>query len=121
MHVSLEGGSILVVDADRVFRERLVRALRERGYDAKGAATFEEAVRSSESGTPEFVVLDVAMGGSSELDAAQALRARFPTIARIVVTTLRPYPHSTDQSITHLPKPIDVDDILAALGRQGRS
>ena len=48
VRVDNEGRTVLVVDDEEAFRDRLVRALRQRGFDASGVASAEEAARASE-------------------------------------------------------------------------
>src|SRR5207244_3002451 len=50
------GLSILVVDDDDVFRRRLARAFRDRGYDAREASGYDEAIASARSDSPELAV-----------------------------------------------------------------
>ena len=51
--------SILIVDDDEIFRSRLVRAFTERGYETRGAANYDEAIRQAEADSPEMAVLDL--------------------------------------------------------------
>ncbi len=113
-----QGSSILVVDDDDAFRNRLVRALCDRGHFARGAATYEEAIASAKNEPPEFGVIDIRVSERSGLDLAQDLRRFFPTIHIVLLTG----PRSTglaavDLRMANVSKPADADDILAALDR----
>ena len=46
------GGAILLVDDDEVFRERLARALRGRGYDVATAADHDGALAAAARASP---------------------------------------------------------------------
>ena len=39
-----DGRTLLIVDDDERFRERLMQAFRERGFDARGTADCDEAI-----------------------------------------------------------------------------
>ncbi len=45
--------SILLVDDDEVFRNRLARAFRERGFDVRVAANYDEGRTSALEDSPE--------------------------------------------------------------------
>ena len=66
--------SILIVDDDEVFRNRLARAFVERGYDVRTAGDHDSAVAQATSDSPELAVLDLKMPGRSGLELVKALR-----------------------------------------------
>ena len=69
--------SMLLVDDDETFRERLARALRGRGFDVRTASSVDEGVRLAEVDSPEYAVIDLRMPGTDTAglrDAALALR-----------------------------------------------
>jgi hypothetical protein len=67
--------SILLVDDDAVFRDRLARALRAAGHAVRTAANYDDALRCAGTQARDCAVLDVRMPGRSGLDLAHALRA----------------------------------------------
>jgi two-component system response regulator RegA len=112
-------GAILLVDDDEVFRERLARALRARGYEVATAAGHDEALSAAEARPPEFAVVDLRMPGLSGLSLIGPLHARAPA-ARIVVLTGYGSITSAVEALRagahdYLSKPVDADQILAAL------
>ena len=66
------GGIILLVDDDEVFRERLARALRERGYDVATAGDYDSALAPARGDSPEFAVVDLRMPGALRPRAGRA-------------------------------------------------
>ncbi len=60
-----EGASILIVDDDSTFRERLAQALRRRGFEARTAADYDDAIRVAHADPPEPAVIDLRMPGRS--------------------------------------------------------
>ncbi|MFP6778072.1 MAG: response regulator, partial [Alphaproteobacteria bacterium] len=71
---ALQARTLLVVDDDDAFRNRLARAMQKRGYDVSAAATVKEAQQLAQDLKPEFAVVDLRMPGGSGLDVVQTLR-----------------------------------------------
>ena len=113
--------SILLVDDDRVLRERLARALRDRGFDALVADGFDEAVVAAREHAPALAVIDLRMPGRSGLELLVALRRIDPAIKVVVLTgygSIATAIEATRLGATYyLPKPADASDILAAFAR----
>jgi two-component system response regulator RegA len=58
-----EQPSILLVDDDEVFRERLARALRERGWEVRTAADYTSAMEAARAESPQHALVDLRMQG----------------------------------------------------------
>jgi len=113
--------SLLLVDDDEVLRERLARALRERGYDVTTAADYDGAMRAASQDSPELAVVDLRMPGRSGLELVRDLRTLDPA-TRIVVLTGYGSIATAVEAIRlgashYLAKPADADDVLAAFAR----
>ena len=113
--------SILLLDDDEVFRERLARAFRRRGYEAFPVATLAEAVATARAESPELAVVDLRMPDASGLDALKELKHIDPATRVVMLTGYGSIATAVDavrMGATHyLPKPADVDDIIAAFAR----
>lgn len=114
-----ESPSLLIVEDDDAFRERLVRAFRDRGFDARGAASAERAYELATEDSPEYAVVDLRIGEDSGLDVVRALLA-IDAGTRIVVLTGYGSIATAIEAIRlgavhYLTKPSDVDSIRAAL------
>ena len=113
--------SILVVDDDEVFRERLVRALERRGYDVRAADGPEPARALAEDESPELALVDLRMPGGSGLELVRDLKRVDPATKIVVLTGYGSIATATEAmrlGATHyLPKPATVDEILAAFTR----
>lgn len=113
--------SVLVVDDDEVFRNRLVRAFGERGFDARGAENYQSAVDAAQVESPELAVVDLRMPDKSGLEVVRALKALDPTTNIVVLTgygSIATAIEAVKLGATHyLTKPADVDDILAGFAR----
>jgi two-component system, response regulator RegA len=117
-----EDHSILVVDDDLAFRERLVRAFRSRGLVARGAADVEAALALAREESPELAVVDLRMPGRSGLELVRELKAIDPATQVLVLTGYGSIATAVEAmrlgATGYLPKPADADEILAAFSRE---
>ena len=123
MALSAEGlpdKSLLIVDDDAPFRQRLARALESRGFVVTAAETVEEAVAASRRAPPAFAVVDLRLGQSGNgLEVVDVLHQTRPD-ARVVIltgygniaTAVTAVKHG---AVDYLSKPADADDVVAAL------
>ena len=115
--------SILLVDDDENFRERLARALRDRGHEVRTAPGPDEALRLATEDSPEAAVVDLRMPGGSGLELVSALKALDPATAVLVLTGYGSIATALDAvrrgALHYLQKPVDADELLVALGRGG--
>jgi two-component system response regulator RegA len=114
-----EPGTILLVDDDQVFRERMARALRDRGHPVVTAGDHATALAAAAADRPAFAVLDLRMPGPSGLALIGPLLQIAPG-ARIVVLTGYGSITSAVEALRagahdYLSKPVDADQVLAAL------
>jgi two-component system response regulator RegA len=118
---SAERRTVLVVDDDEVFRERLLRAFSERGLDARGAGSVEAAVQAATEDSPELAVVDLRMPDAPGLEAVRQLREIDPSTSIVVLTgygSIATALEAVRLGATHyLTKPADADEILAAFDR----
>jgi two-component system response regulator RegA len=113
------GESILVVDDDAVFRERLARALAARGYAVAAAPDGRRALEIARERAIDRAVIDLRMPGASGLELLVELLKLDPAI-RIVVLTGYGSIHSAVEAMRlgargYLAKPADADDVLRAM------
>lgn len=118
-----DSASILVVDDDRVLRERLAKALRERGYDVRAAGDYDSAVAAARDEPPELAVVDLRIPGGTGIDLVRTLK-QLDAATRVVVLTgygsIATALEAVRLGATHyLQKPADADEIIAAFGREG--
>lgn len=110
--------SILIVDDETLFRERLGRAFEKREYVVFLAANYEEAMQIIRREKPEMAVVDMRMPGKSGLELIKNGLAEHPALQVVVLTGYGSIATATEAvrlgAISYLPKPADVDDILSA-------
>lgn len=114
-------GLVLVVDDDRDICETLQMILEVHGYPVVAAANGKEALALLRSGTrPCLVLLDMMMPVMNG-PAFCAEQAGDPTIAAIPVVILSGDGRAEEKAralgLTGLRKPVDIDDLLAVVGR----
>lgn len=113
--------SLLIADDDDVFRARLARAFRDRGWEVAEAADGAGAIAVAERDPPEYVVVDLRLPDGSGLDVVRRLKELDPATSIVVLTGYGSIATALDAlrlGATHyLTKPADVDDILAGFAR----
>ena len=109
---------ILVIDDDPAFNRVLTRALGQRGFAVVGAADPEHALELARQHEPEYVVLDLNIGGSSGLRLITPLLAANPDCRILVLTGYASIATTVDAiklgATQYLAKPVEVDAILSA-------
>ncbi len=114
---------ILVVEDDAAFASALVAALRRRGHDALAAVTGAAALDSAHRTAPDAAIVDLKLGDESGLALIAPFKALNPAMSILLLTgyaSIATAVEAIKLGATHyLPKPADVDEILAALGRTG--
>lgn len=113
------GRSVLLVDDDDAFRERLARALRLRGFTVVTAANLPAAVAATTQQHPNFAVVDMRMPDASGHDAIEAIVETSPETKIVVLTgygSIASAVEALHRGAHHyLSKPIDADQLTAAL------
>ena len=112
--------SLLIVEDDERLRERLARALSERGYETRVAHDYESAVRAAVDETPEYLLVDLRMpGGHGGLEVIREIKGLDPSTVVVVLTGYGSIATAIDAvrlgAAQYLTKPADVDEIVAAL------
>jgi two-component system, response regulator RegA len=110
--------TVLVVEDDDFLRQRLVRALCDRGFAAQGAANVAEALLKAED-APELAIVDLRLGEASGLDVLRALLAKDPATRVVMLTGYGSIATAVEAmrlgAVHYLTKPADADQILASL------
>jgi two-component system response regulator RegA len=111
----------VIVDDDDVFRNRLCRALKERGWSAFGAADGPSALDITAREGPELAIVDLRLPDMGGLDIVKALRDLDETICIIMLTgygSIATALTATRLGANHfLTKPADADQVLDAYRR----
>ncbi len=113
--------SIILVDDEEHFRERLARAFINRGYTVFQAADVYEALNTIKEHSPDWALVDLKMPGKSGLDLIRKAKSMQPLLKIVVLTGYGSIATATEAvklgAHYYLPKPADVDEILNAFGK----
>jgi len=115
--------TLLIVDDDAPFRERLAQAMERRGYQVTTAESVAGGIEAAGTVRPAFAVVDLRLGDGNGLEVVPVLRAARPE-ARIIVLTgygnIASAVAAVKQgAVDYLSKPADADAIEAALLQLG--
>lgn len=127
---------ILIVDDDRDLVAGLAQVLRGNGYDVAVAHSGADGLKALLAERPDLVILDVMMEtDTAGFEAADVIRSRretskyraFRDVPIIILTAIDQVTNSRfslDPSDSFLPgmnefltKPVDLDELLAKIGR----
>ncbi|MCK6452943.1 MAG: ActR/PrrA/RegA family redox response regulator transcription factor [Alphaproteobacteria bacterium] len=115
--------SLLIVDDDTPLRERLARALAQRGFTVTSAESVKSGIAAAEASAPAYAVVDLRLGDGSGLDVVAALRRVRPDVRVVMLTGYGNIATAVAAvkagAVDYLPKPADADVIVAALLSKG--
>jgi two-component system response regulator RegA len=116
--------TLLIVEDDKSFLQRLARAMEGRGFTVTTAESIAEGLASLESTTPAFAVVDMRLGDGNGLDVISALKQRRPDARAIILTGYGNIATAVNAvklgAVDYMAKPVDADDVVAALlAREG--
>ena len=114
-----EDKSLLIVDDDDPLRNRLSRAMEKKGFKIMEAKTVENALNIVKKTPPGFAVIDLRLEDGSGLDVVKEL-SKIKKESRIVMLTgYGNLPTAVAAvkagAIDYMAKPVDADDVEAAL------
>jgi two-component system, response regulator RegA len=111
--------TLLIVEDDKAFLQRLARAMEARGFAVTTAETVGEGLQHVESAPPAFAVVDMRLGSGNGLDVVIALKQRRPDARAIILTGYGNIATAVNAvkigAVDYLSKPADADDVVAAL------
>ncbi|EFO32239.1 photosynthetic apparatus regulatory protein RegA [Roseibium sp. TrichSKD4] len=114
--------SLLIVDDDKPFQQRLARAMEKRGFEVSTADGVREAVSVVNAASPAFAVVDMRLEDGNGLDVIEAIRQRRPECRAVILTGYGNIATAVTAvklgAVDYLAKPADPDDIIAALARK---
>ncbi|MEM9630523.1 MAG: ActR/PrrA/RegA family redox response regulator transcription factor [Pseudomonadota bacterium] len=117
-----EDMSLLIVDDDKPFQQRLARAMEKRGFDTETADGVLDAAAKIALKAPAFAIVDMRLEDGNGLDVIQQIREKRPDCRAIVLTGYGNIATAVTAvklgAIDYLAKPADPDDIMAALARK---
>jgi len=111
--------SLLIVEDDFSFLQRLAKALERRGFSVTTAESVSEGLLQVEKAAPAYAVVDMRLGDGNGLDVISALKCRRPDARGIILTGYGNIATAVNAvklgAVDYLAKPVDADDVVAAL------
>ena len=115
--------SLLIVDDDRPFRDRLSKAMERRGFAVRAVESIADGISAIEADAPAYAVLDLRLLDGSGLDIVPVLRDARPDSRVVILTGYGNIASAVAAvkagAVDYLAKPADADQIEAALLAQG--
>ncbi len=78
--------TLLVVDDEPQILQAVSGILQDEGFEVLTAPDGETALKVVSEGTPDLVLLDIALPGKDGLEVLQELKARYPTLPVVMVS-----------------------------------
>jgi two-component system response regulator RegA len=111
--------TVLIVEDDRSFLQRLAKAMEQRGFAVATAESVADGLLQVEKSAPAFAVVDMRLGDGNGLDVISALKRRRPEARGIILTGYGNIATAVNAvklgAVDYLAKPVDADDVMAAL------
>ncbi len=115
----IEDKSLLLVDDDLPFLNRLARAMTSRKFEVKTANTIKHALEIIKQDPPAFAVVDMRLDDGNGLDVIAQLKEIRPDCKAIMLTGYGNITTAVSAvklgAIDYLAKPADADEIFSAL------
>ena len=115
----LEDKSLIIVDDDNPFRERLSRAMEKKGFSVSQAESVKSAVNLLKTKKPAFAVVDLRLGDGNGLEVVKVIQKNNSESRIIMLTGYGNIPTAVaaikEGAIDYIAKPADADDVEKAL------
>tara|TARA_Y100000590_G_scaffold163507_1_gene187460 strand:- start:71 stop:640 length:570 start_codon:yes stop_codon:yes gene_type:complete len=111
--------SLLIVDDDNTFRDRLARAMEKKGFQVTQADSVNQGINQVRNAPPAFAVVDLRLGDGSGLEVVREIRKIKKDSKVIMLTGYGNIPTAVAAvkagATDYIPKPADADDVESAL------
>ena len=111
--------SLLIVDDDNPFRERLARAMEKKGFEVSQAEGVKKGIDAVKTNKPAFAVVDLRLGDGNGLEVVKEIQNSNADSRIVMLTGYGNIPTAVaaikQGAIDYLAKPADADDVEKAL------
>ncbi len=111
--------TLLIVDDDKPFCQRLARAMEGRGFAVEAVSSVQEGLAAIAGAPPAFAIIDMRLADGNGLDVISELKARRPDARAVVLTGYGNIVTAVTAvklgAFDYLAKPADADEIFNAL------
>ena len=116
---NLQDKSLLLVDDDNPFRERLARAMEKKGFTVSQADGVKKGIEIAKLKKPLFAVVDLRLDDGNGLEVVKQIQSTNPESRIIMLTGYGNISTAVaaikEGAIDYLAKPADADDVEKAL------
>ena len=110
-----EGKSLLIVDDDNPFRERLSRAMEKKGFKVSQAEGVKKGIHLVKLENPSYAVVDLRLNDGNGLEVVKEIQSSNSNSRIIMLTGYGNIPTAVaaikQGAIDYLSKPADADDV----------
>tara|TARA_Y100000590_G_C15541034_1_gene946996 strand:- start:451 stop:1014 length:564 start_codon:yes stop_codon:yes gene_type:complete len=114
-----EDKSLLIVDDDNPFRQRLARAMEKKGFLVNQAEGVNAGLESVQLKTPAFAVVDLRLNDGNGIEVVKEIQKSNSNSRIIMLTGYGNIPTAVaaikEGAIDYIAKPADADDVEKAL------
>ena len=114
-----EDKSLLIVDDDNIFRDRLARSMQKKGFEVFQAEGVKQGLERATVNKPYFAVVDLRLNDGNGIEVVKYIQRLNPNSKVIMLTGYGNIPTAVsaikEGAIDYLSKPADADDIEKAL------
>ncbi len=114
-----EDKTLLIVDDDDPLRNRLSRAMTQKGFEVSDAKTVENAIKMVKSNPPKFALVDLRLEDGNGLDVIKEINKQKSDARIVMLTGYGNLPTAVAAvkagAIDYMAKPVDADDVESAL------
>ena len=111
--------TLLLVDDDSPFRERMARAMEKKGFQVSQAEGVKKGIEAVKLECPGFAVVDLRLSDGNGLEVVKEIKKNKSDSRVIMLTGYGNIPTAVeavkDGAIDYLAKPADADDVEKAL------
>ena len=111
--------SLLIVDDDNPFRDRLARSMEKKGFVVTQAESVKSGIQKATEVKPSFAVIDLRLGDGNGLEVVKEIQKSKKESKIIMLTGYGNIPTAVAAikagAIDYLAKPADADDLETAL------
>lgn len=111
--------TLMILDDDEPFRNRLARAMEKKGFQVKEAKNVEEGLKIVQNNPTQFALVDLRLEDGNGLEVVKALHKAKKESRIVMLTGYGNLPTAVAAvkagAIDYIAKPVDADDVEAAL------
>ena len=111
--------SLIIVDDDNPFRDRLSRAMEKKGFKVTQAESVKQGINIVKNSPPAFAVVDLRLGDGNGLEVVKVIKSYNKDSRVVMLTGYGNIPTAVEAvksgAIDYIPKPADADTVENAL------